>query len=780
MNLIYLKKFNNYYNRRVKFYENLQDYLDNSEDYFYNAAVDFNPNDGVSTVKTMNLDNPSFLYDYLLVQDELSKSIISRWFVMEAKRERNGQYTIILRRDVIADNFNSIIKSPVFIHKAKLQADNPLIYNKENMLVNQIKKSETLLKDETDSAWIVGYLAPNAISEDGQTFASIEQAREYITLEEIPLQFNDVNDPTAGATGNVLGDVFFEAVASSPYGGQATSLNYAKVIATYSNGRLTAHDVVSWSSKDKAVYGYSSNVPAVAQAWRYSFNFFLTGIDKAIANHMDGFNKPMMSNKAYLEITQLNRPIYSTVHNKYYKINILANEQQYQSDPLDGASPYEYDSALASLYKSVVNQSKNYLKNDELMLYNENGNYFISYFYRKLSISIIEVDAPDDILQTTILPNHNTTTDSPYDIFCLKFSEINLNLATSIQRVLTSQKLYDIQILPYCPKREIINNIEFGTEGVDYNRITKDGETVDYIYWCQNSSFSFTLPYIYEINLNDPVEVKVVNECDFHRIVSPNYNGAYEFNVAKNKGLTGFNVACTYKPYTPFIYVAPIFGGLYGSDYYDGRGLICQGNFSITQLSDAWQNYEIQNKNYMNIFNTQIKTMDANRNLQLGSEIATTAISAIGSGIAAGTTAGPIAGAVVGGLSAIGGAVDVGIGQAMFQNNRQQSIDLFKMNLQNIKARPDTLTNVSAYNIINKYFPFLEYYSCTDEEKEALRNKIKYEGMTVNAIGKIEDYLSSSDEYNYFKGSTIILEDVADDYHTTDAITVELEKGVYL
>lgn len=779
MNLIYLKKFNNYYNRRVKFYENLQDYLDNSEDYFYNAAVDFNPNDGVSTVKTMNLDNPSFLYDYLLVQDELSKSIISRWFVMEAKRERNGQYTIILRRDVIADNFNSIIKSPVFIHKAKLQADNPLIYNKENMLVNQIKKSETLLKDETDSAWIVGYLAPNAISEDGQTFSSIEQAREFITLEAIPLQFNDVNDPTAGATGNVLGDVFFEAIAS-PYG-TSSNLQFKKVIASYANGLIYGHDVADCPGMNKVVYNQCNNLDAVAQAWSDSFNFSLTGIDKAISNHMDGINRPMMSNEMYLDITQLNRPIYSTKYNKYYKINILTNVQQYQSDPLDGANFYEYDSALSALYKTVVNKSKTYLENDKLMWYNDNGNYFISYFYRKLTISILEVDAPDDILQTTILPNHKTTVDSPYDIFCLKFSDINLNLATSIQRILTSQKLYDIQILPYCPKREIINNIEFGDEGVDYNRITKNGETVDYIYWCQNSSFSFTLPYNYEVNLNNPIEVKVVNECDFHRIVSPNYNGAYEFNVAKNKGLTGFNVACTYKPYTPFIYVAPIFGGLYGSDYYDGRGLICQGNFSITQLSDAWQNYEIQNKNYMNIFNTQIKTMDANRNLMLGSEIAVSSLQAISSAIGTGMSSGSAGkGLVVGGLSAIGGAIDIAIGQSMFQNNRQQSIDLFRMNLQNIKARPDTLTNVSAYNIINKYFPFLEYYSCTDEEKEALRNKIKYEGMTVNAIGTIEDYLSSSDEYNYFKGSTIILEDVADDYHTTDAITVELEKGVYL
>jgi hypothetical protein len=63
------------------------------------------------------------------------------------------------------------------------------------------------------------------------------------------------------------------------------------------------------------------------------------------------------------------------------------------------------------------------------------------------------------------------------------------------------------------------------------------------------------------------------------------------------------------------------------------------------------------------------------------------------------------------------------------------------MNLANIKAIPNSLTRNSAFTITNKIFPFIEYYSCSPEEKEALRNKIKYDGMTVGRIGNVSDFM---------------------------------------
>lgn len=256
----------------------------------------------------------------------------------------------------------------------------------------------------------------------------------------------------------------------------------------------------------------------------------------------------------------------------------------------------------------------------------------------------------------------------------------------------------------------------------------------------------------------------------------------FEFSVAKNKGVDFFNVSFTYKPYSPYIHVAPNFKGLYGDDFGDARGLICNGDFSISMMNSAWEQYEINNKNFQNIFNTQIKTMDENNKLNLISQGIATPINAAATGVTVGALGGGVAGGIAAGIGSLaGGIADIGLGQAMYQNNRQAQIDLFNYNLQNIRARPDTLTKISAYNINNKYFPFVEYYSCTDVEKDALKNKIKYEGMTVMAIGKIEDYLEElTNDYNYFKGQLIQCGDISEDYHIVDALAVELERGIYL
>lgn len=79
-------------------------------------------------------------------------SIHSRWFILESVRTRMGQYQLTLKRDSIADNFESLLNCPAYIKKGTVSDDNPLIVNDEGVRVNQIKTSETLLKDKTNSA----------------------------------------------------------------------------------------------------------------------------------------------------------------------------------------------------------------------------------------------------------------------------------------------------------------------------------------------------------------------------------------------------------------------------------------------------------------------------------------------------------------------------------------------------------------------------------------------------------------------------------------------------
>ena len=144
-------------------------------------------------------------------------------------------------------------------------------------------------------------------------------------------------------------------------------------------------------------------------------------------------------------------------------------------------------------------------------------------------------------------------------------------------------------------------------------------------------------------------------------------------------------------------------------------------------------------------------------------------------------------GAAVGGvLSAVGGIADVAISDKLRNEAIDYTKDQFGYKLGNIQALPYTLTKVSSFNSNNKLFPVLEYYTCTDVEKEALANKIAYNGMSVGVIGTINQFVENKWSYKgieskgYIKGKLIRLETVEDDYHIINAIASELYNGVYI
>ena len=101
---------------------------------------------------------------------------------------------------------------------------------------------------------------------------------------------------------------------------------------------------------------------------------------------------------------------------------------------------------------------------------------------------------------------------------------------------------------------------------------------------------------------------KLANECDVLRLVSQNYSAIFEFSPAKSGGVDGFLADCTYKPWSPYIHILPKLKGLYGDNFVsidDARGLICGGDMSLPQLSNAWANYQLQNKTYQEMAKDQ-------------------------------------------------------------------------------------------------------------------------------------------------------------------------------
>ena len=792
MNLLYLEKFNNYYNRRVKYYTNVDEYISNSTSYSFNESVDFNPGDGVMTTKVANLPTVNLNPDYLLAITEDTQEIASRWFIMDSKRERNGQYTITLKRDVIADYFEQIKISPMFVKKANLPASNDLIYNNEDIAVNQIKTNEWPLKDETKKPWIVGYIGNDAVKEGEKTITYVDN-ETVINLGALPLHLLDPNDPSRGATLSTIDYCHvrnFFSIGGYTSNLRACQISYSPDFGPYAFA-VTNPGTGGGESFVRLNVQNSPSYDEIKEAFRLSI---LTN-EFAFMNAMDAMFKSLDEDVATVddaeEIRQLNNSlVYSDITQKFYRLTISSTMTDYNENRVN-FGPRDVEAHQVALYgvldtstTDICNTFPNYcVRQTEAGA----GKCFqVAYKMNRTVITLTETLTGSE-RSVTIKPGHQKLIDAPYSMFAMEFSLPNLTLATKMVEEL-SKFIYDLQILPYCPAIELLTISEDSftinpeaTVYVDYSPILQGEATAGYMLWARKSSNTFNITHPISVNVSSAIDVKIANECDMYRLVSPNYNGAFEFNAAKNLGVDYFEVSYTYKPYSPYIQVNPNFKKLYGKDFNDARGLICNGDFSVATLTDQWKSYEINNKNYENIFNAQIKTMDKNNALQLTSNIASSIINAGTAGIGAGVLSGNVGvGIGAGVVSAVGGVADIAISQSVYQNNRQLQKDMFAMNLQTIKARPDTLNKISAYNINNKYFPFIEYYTCTDVEKEALRNKLKYEAMTVNAIGKIEDYIGAVEEYNFFKASPIILDNIADDYHVADAIAVELEKGVYL
>ena len=289
---------------------------------------------------------------------------------------------------------------------------------------------------------------------------------------------------------------------------------------------------------------------------------------------------------------------------------------------------------------------------------------------------------------------------------------------------------------------------------------------------------------------NDALNRKLANECDLVRLVSQNYSAIFEFSPAKSGGVDGFLADCTYKPWSPYIHILPKLKGLYGDKFVsidDARGLICGGDMSLPQLSNEWANYQLQNKTYQEMFDRQIKNIDVQNDVNRQAAIAQLLAAPITGGATGALTGaklgGGLAGAVTGGIvGAIGGGITAGVDLAntvkMMEENKSYAIDMYGYNLQNIQAVPTSLTKTSALTYNTRVWPFIEYYTCTESERKALKDKIKYNGMTIMKVGQLSSYPLGED--NFYKGQVIRLPDLRVDSHMAFEIYNELNKGVYL
>jgi hypothetical protein len=378
---------------------------------------------------------------------------------------------------------------------------------------------------------------------------------------------------------------------------------------------------------------------------------------------------------------------------------------------------------------------------------------------------------------------------------------INEGILAQLMSAIPKEKLYDVQLLPYVPIADSrffddgngTPTLELSTtafiENEDYSLATYASGVCFFMYYPSVASFtkSLTRPELQVAIPADPARFKLENESKMYRICSPNYNGAFEFSVAKNRGVLGYNITCSYRPYNPYIKVAPIFNnrGMYGGDFGDARGLICGGDFSISQMTDQFASYELQNKNYQQIFNREIESLELQQEVGRIQDYANAfagALSAgsmggmIGRGAGMGVAVGVGVGASIASLGA--GLVDASLNEKLRADALDMRQDMFGYQLGNIQALPYNITKVSSRNADNKIFPFLEVYGGTNAEEEAFLNKLKWNGMTVMTIGSIGEYLQSKP--TFIKGKIIRFTQLTEEFHLANALANEINQGVYI
>lgn len=803
---LYFLKYNNYYNRIVKKEDSLSDYQPYILGYIENV-INWNPRDGVSTEQVLNswgYDTP----DYLIVVNEEGE-IDSRWFVIESEYLRNSQYRIQLYRDVIVDNYDTVINAPCFIEKATIQSDNPLIYNSEQMDFNQIKTAEIPIKDKSGCAWLVGYFART----DGTTTTELKGTInatynvDYVVNGPITqFEYYDYLDTDLYMNPSYIYYYLYYKIKSSAGAAATDQANFfVNGITLENRGGLNGYDVGS----DTNLWCTSSQYPGDQAVRDYLVQNIQT-INDACGTYAGWATSAQTS-----EIMNLNGKVVQYLDNGKLKFSrlVLVNTGQYNT-----AGGAIKSISQGNVYTTIRTLLQGIGINTDASDWGGEG-FQYSYKANKYRIELEDVVVDSSGFDYGISPNRVHPSDCPFDIFAVPYGDnvtivnvddydgskvtlqpsksLMLNLVTELAAQQGS-KVYDVQLLPYCPMQSLINSdgeIDVATLNrrdvngpigyTNFYRRTAGAATtaVGVILLPTSSSFTLNINIEDIVTSNDDIpiavtEPKVQALCDMYRLCSPNYNGQFEFNIAKNLGLDWFNVDCTYLPYNPYIHVNPNFQNMYGADFNDARGLICKGDFSISLVTDQWANYQINNKNYQNIFDRQIQNMEFNNRYAAMSDIAGAFTGTLQGALGGAIVSGP-AGGIAGGIaSALGGVADIAINQQLRNEALDYTKDQFGYQLGNIKALPDSISKTTAFTFNNKIFPILEYYTCTDIEKQALRDKCKYNGMTIMVIGKIADYLLS--EKSYIKGKLIRMENISDDFHLLKAIADEVYKGVFI
>ena len=789
MATIFALNYKNYLNRFADKEATLADYLAKDPSYFMQANVNFKLGDGVNTYQILGTNNE---YNYLLVVE--GDSILSRWYIMDTTYITKNQSRLTLQRDVVVDGWEALKNAPIYVDKGWVDYQDPLIFNTEGVGFNQIKKAEILLKDQYPCAWLVAYVATKL---EGQEFTPIEGAAiNSDTQYDIEVQGNitewEYYKYTINA--NIVGPV--QPLFSNTY----NHLFHVYTVGDRQIGEVIKHNFnESDSVGTERIFNQDTTCESISTAQlRSKYPIYSKSINSQVNGQVSTVSTAFINN-----INALDGKIirYLDGGYKYSRISVKTRTQHYKESYLSAGALYN------SMKNWVEASGGTNINNKTLSFETDVTRYFIELIDITQNVSA----------KFTFDTSKQKLVDAPYYMVCMPYGDFTLHITegeTSYNLpqntkfamdlmnnfVFNGQSwIYDYQLLPYCP----INGLSASGADIYVDNYTASSimkvmsgtELKSIVFLAKYSKFSVQINmanneaynYLTKVETN-AIERKVKSECELVRLCSPNGSNSFDFNPQMNDGFDYIQVDCTYKPYSPYIHVAPDFAGLYGDNFGDTRGLIVQGDFSLPTLTSQWKEYEINNKNYANVFNRETQSLEfqeQKRRTQAGWSVAAGVLTGAVSGA---TGAGLIGGPIGAGVGAVGGTAaslasglaDYHISKELYAEQMSLRSDRFNYSLDNIKARPNGLAKTSAFTNNNKIFPFLEFYTATDTEKEALRQKIRYEGMKLGVIGTISKYSHGPEPHTYFRGTLIRLENYSNDYHFINALTNELMMGIFV
>lgn len=831
---IYILKWEDYYSRRIRRCLSLSDYIDQGATLVHTTMnANFYRGDGVNASFNGVHCDASEVGNYMLVAD--GNEIVSRWFIIEVDAINKGVSNLLLRRDLVCDYYDEVQVEPCNVERSSYLPDgDPAIFNKEpNFTFNQIKTDEFLLPDETGCAWLVGYVSRNA--PENTTKYTFTRA-----LSSFDAQYNTLDDwndsfmvKTVGGNANpnyrqvkaldalrsYIRSTITTDVRSSGMGRsdrERTAIHNANLV--YQSITAESDAVTAGSLRARGQY-YGVNASIGEQLFSYD----IAKRNEVFASICAAFGLNSLDSDTILK----------AYDGKIIKIGAGSGARTYKVNYVNDGDAVQSLASFKESEQPRLMQALLACVNEEVVSVVDGGDYAFAIEGRTHNGHLELVESYEELTATIDVntaepwggPVRARLEDAPYDMFCMPYNldgravahigsdattssievdnKTNMEIATTLFSNMGggSGGISDIQILPYCPLRESELYIQDGvmryrsSQGAATEVLDTNQNLAAVILWCSRSSFSKTIPNYsieglskyYRITGQSAQKLKIRNCTELVRLVSPNSNGTFEFSIIENKGLEGFDVDCTYKPYSPYIHIAPIFGGLYGRDFDDARGLVCNGDYSISLMTNAWETYQITNKNYENIFNRQIKSMELQNTVSLASDIVGAIGGTIGGAAAGAFGAGKIGmpgvtGAVIGGITSAGaGAASVAVKQMLREDNMSLTKDLHKYELGNIQALPESISKVSSITKNNKYVPFLEIYSATDQEIENFRYYLRYSGATINRIAShgFAEWLGDYGRYTYMKAKIFMYNNISADFHELNSLADELANGVY-